>query len=188
MADSESAIEPADADTIDDVDLLADHTAQAVANDPLWSALSEVVDDHLYAVGKPSGAFGEAIDREIETAVEHLNAAMRLRAAQVTKDYVDDEGRQYVHRDAVEDANEHRLAGAEPATQPAPAPFELDAIDGVSPATANHLRDAGYETVDDIANADKYAIAGQTTLSAEQAAQVIDAAAEQTTAERVVTD
>ena len=106
----------------DSDDYLGDHVDQIIADDPLWSRLHRVVNDELLrSPYTTDDAFGRAIGSEVEAAIEHLNAAMRLQAARKAQGFVREESNSFVDRGAVEERKsrvEHRLAGAEPKQQP----------------------------------------------------------------------
>lgn len=74
----------------------ADHVAEHVSDDPMWSLLSTVTDEHLYSFDPSQSDFAESIDHHVERALTHLHRAQRLRAAEIADELVGTAGNHYV--------------------------------------------------------------------------------------------
>lgn len=90
------------------------HVDQAIAEDPVWSALREAIDEDTYVAHSrvDESRFSAEIQDRINNAVEELEQAAALRAAEVAHDTVRDDGSTFV------DLEEHRLGPAKPTHQP----------------------------------------------------------------------
>lgn len=158
------------ADTVDDgEDVVADEEPAEVADEP-WTAFEEVSGisadraEALYEAGFESLDELRSADQEEISAVDGIGRALAARIkADVGGLAVEEDAAPAEAEDVSEDA-EPAAAEPEEPTDEAPAdeeseteevPEELVEISGVSEERAGTLRDAGFESVDEIRRADQ---------------------------------
>lgn len=87
---------------------------EVVFDDHIWNHL-EGAAGSCYTFDAPNSEFEAELEALVDEAHDLLKRARRLRAAELAHAHVEEFGEDYVDAD-------HRLAAAEPATQPADAP------------------------------------------------------------------
>ena len=85
----------------DEIDFAQAVDAEVLQNDDITALLDHVVDEDLYSLDLSDSMFEDEINTRVECALDHLNAAARLRAAEVAHQKVRDEGHEFVHRNSV---------------------------------------------------------------------------------------
>lgn len=126
----------------------------------------------------------EATDVTEHAGTDH-EAPEPAEAAGPVGDEPDPEGTEPAPVDGSPEANTHAASEAEAADEDAesaddgPAADSVDSVDGIGPAYAERLADAGVETVGDLADADPAALAEATDISEKRLTRLVERAQEQ---------